>query len=133
MQIKIGDRYYNLTFGFDALDYLDSVYRQSAEGLTFGFGLNEFLTQISLRNITVIRHAIKAGTSTEKSRPSNADIERFAAEMLTAEEEGESYEELLAALKKQPLTAQIAKRVLTAQEEAVRAEQAQTEPGNPSI
>lgn len=131
MQIEIGRRLYTLTFGFDALDYLDKVYTQTEpqSGLEFGVGLRLFIPYLMMRNITALRHAIKAGTSTEMSKPSNFEIEEFIAKKLEDNTEVDFFDEIIDALKKQPLT----KKRATEMVSAVEKETVEVETAPPTI
>lgn len=113
MIINVGGREYEMRFGIAALDYLDKVYVTSAEGIEFSVGLSMFSSQVQMRNVTAMIHAIKAGTCTEPQRPSNKAIEEFIGSM--DEEEMELFFlEVTDELKKQPLTRIATKKVLSA-------------------
>lgn len=106
MDIVIDGRKYDLCFGFDALDYLDKVYtiEDRASGIAFGYGLPLFVSALKMKNVTALYHGIKAGTSTEASKPSKAGIESFVAEALEKDGAGSLFGEMQDELGKQPLT-----------------------------
>lgn len=105
MQLKIGEKEYPITLGFGALDYLDKVYYLEFQGgARLGNGIAFAMNYLNDENPLVLFHMIKAGTITERSKPSTEDIETF---ILDAGEKGtleKLFKEFSDELKKQPLT-----------------------------
>lgn len=104
MNVTIGKKDYELRFGFAALDYLDHEYTIETQGYTFGQGLQIGVAYLLDHNPLALRAFIKAGTETEKSKPSNDEIEQF---LMAKGDEGTLpalFDEVLGELKKQPLT-----------------------------
>lgn len=106
MQVNIDGREYNLYFGFDALNYLDLVYKveDKSSGVSFGYGLPLFTSALMMGNLTALNYGIKAGTSTEFRKPSNKGIEEFIVKELEKDGAEGFFNELLDELGKQPLT-----------------------------
>lgn len=105
MQLKIGDKEYSITLGFAALDYLDKVYYlEFQNGAKLGQGVAYTINYINDENPLVIYHMIKAGTITERSKPSNEDIEAFILETGEKGNLDKLFKDFSDELKKQPLT-----------------------------
>lgn len=112
MNLKIGGKDYQIHFGFDAINYLDTVYKISVEGyLDFGIGLNGIIVALQQKNLMGLLHFIKAGTSTEPQKPSNKDIEEFIGSLDDKAFDG-LFKEALEEIKKSPLTRVKAKEIL---------------------
>lgn len=121
MQLKIGKKDYDINLGIRALKYLDDVYYYEEEqsGFRFGVGIELLTTGLSMGNILAVVNFIKAGTITERSKPSDEDIEEFIGSM--TEDEFDSFlEEVKEELKKQPLTRTKARQILGDVEKATK-------------
>lgn len=105
MELKIGNRDYPIYLGIAAIDYLDNFddYRIEQNGMSFGFGVNMLYGNLEMGNVSSLVRFIKAGTCTEKQKPSNKAIEEFMAE-LDYEGLKALFEEAIDELKKQPMT-----------------------------
>lgn len=77
MTITINGKEYPIYIGLDFLDYLDSIYFIEEKGVKFGQGLSMAVVHLTTENPVVLYHLIKAGTITEKSKPSNGDIKKY--------------------------------------------------------
>lgn len=103
MQIKLGNRDYEVVIGLAALNYLDQIYPIQVNGFEIGLGLNKFYLDLKLKNITAIAKFIKAGTITEPQKPSNAEIEEFIGSM-TEKQLNDFFKEIDEELGKFPVT-----------------------------
>lgn len=113
MELKIGKKNYEINLGIAALKYLDDVYvfEDEASGFKFGLGVEMLTTNLAIGNTLALVHFIKAGTITERSKPSDKDIEEFFGS-LSAEEFEKFVEDVKDELKKQPLTRMKANQVI---------------------
>ena len=84
MELKIGNKTYELYFGIDFLRQVDKNYGMSVGGdtvnMNFGYGLISLLAQLEAKSPVAIFDTIKAATNTLDQKPSNAAIEDFIAE-----------------------------------------------------
>lgn len=121
MQLKIGEKEYPIILGFDAINYLDEVYFFEVNGLKLAQGVKIVVQYLMDENPVALYHMIKAGTSTESQKPSNADIEAFISELGEKNKLQKLFGEMIDELKKQPLTKHTAKSLVR---EAEKAEEA---------
>ena len=105
MQFKIDDRTYDVYFGIAALKYLDEQYTFKDEdtGISLGLGVEILMASLSTKNVLAVVNFMKAGTVTERQKPSDRGIESFIGSM-DAEEFNRFIQEAIDELKKQPLT-----------------------------
>lgn len=105
MQLELGGKKYDIYMGIASLNYLDKVYtiKDQASGIEFGAGVEFLISSLNMGNMMAMVHFIKAGTETEKSKPSNKAIEDFIGS-LSDEELEELFSEAVEEIKKQPLT-----------------------------
>lgn len=121
MVIKIGEREYPIILGFDAINYLDELYYFEVNGVKIAQGVKIVMQYLMDENPFAIYHMIKAGTSTESQKPSNADIEAYISELGEKNKLQKMFGEMIEELKKQPLTKHTAKALVR---EAEKAEEA---------
>lgn len=105
MTVKINNKEYVIHIGIKCLEYLDTVYCAEESGIKVGMGVELVTVGLTMRNPVAVYHMIKGGTATEKSKPSNADIESFIESAAEAEEDDFEVlcEDFLSALEKAPL------------------------------
>ena len=105
MQLELSGKKYDIYMGIASLNYLDKVYtiKDQASGIEFGAGVEFLISSLNMGNMMAMVHFIKAGTETEKSKPSNKAIEDFIGS-LSDEELEELFSEAVEEIKKQPLT-----------------------------
>jgi len=110
MDVKINNKEYTLHFGWDFLEFINDV--RGAEIKANGQGINTKTAGLSFleaglesKDPTAVRDAIKAGLSTEKSKPSNEDVEDFVKQKLvkTPKQYKDFVEELHEEIKKEPM------------------------------
>lgn len=90
--VNIDGKDYELHFGWGFLEYVNNVYGVEQKGQKSQFGGMYILyTGSTLQDPHTLVHIIKAGTITERQKPSNKGITEFIEGLL--EEEG-AYEEL---------------------------------------
>ena len=121
MQIKIGEKEYQIILGFDAINYLDEIYFFEVNGVKLAQGVKIVVQYLMDENPFAIKHMIKAGTATEPQKPSNAEIEAFISELGEKNKLQKLFGEMIEELKKQPLTKHTAKALVR---EAEKAEEA---------
>ncbi len=121
MQLKIGEKEYAIILGFDAINYLDEVYYFEVNGIKLAQGVKIVVQYLMDENPVALYHMIKAGTSTEPQKPSNAEIEAFISELGEKNKLQKMFGEMIEELKKQPLTKHTAKALVR---EAEKAEEA---------
>lgn len=123
MILKINEKEYTIRFGFGAIDYLDKQYAIESQGVkVLGQGIQQVYTYLGMESLISLYHAIRGGTITEKSQPSEEDIEIYASELAEKGELSKLFAELIDELKKQPLTkvtvAKYEKNIKAAEKEA---------------
>lgn len=118
MQLKIGDREYPIIFGFAAIHYLDEIYYFEINGAKLSQGVKFAVQYLMDENPVAIKHMIKAGTATEQQKPSNEDIENFIMDAGEKNRLPKLFAEMIAELKKQPLTKHTAKELVREAEKA---------------
>ena len=111
MQLNIGNKDYTIHLGIDALAYLDDKYNtiEPTTGLKIGYGVTALNAYLEMANVLALVTFIKAGTSTEMSKPSNKDIEEYLGS-LELEDLDKLFKEAQDELGKQPLTRLAIKR-----------------------
>lgn len=104
MILKINGKEYPLRFGFAAIDYLDKIYYLEEAGVKLGQGIPLLVSNLVAENPLSLFHAFKAGMITEKSLPSNAELEVYLEDLAENDKLDELYKEVIDELKKSALT-----------------------------
>lgn len=110
MELKIGGKNYELSYGLSFINSLDNIYTQDMSGVQLGMGVEMLNTYLELGRPTALYNAIKAGTSHLNSQPANSDIERYLEDV--AVEDDDKYENLFDDIKKGMEQAPFLKRAL---------------------
>ena len=116
MQITINKKVYDLHFGFDFLEEVNKYFGlvidvEGQEVNTKSGGLNFMLNGLEQYDPIALIKTIRCATSTEKSKPSKADLEAHVMELLNDDEKYDAFlDELLAEIKKSPLINAMSKR-----------------------
>lgn len=109
MELKIGEKNYELRFGLSFIREMDMLYTQSMSGVSFGMGLEMMDTYLELRRPTALANVIKAGTSHLNTKPSNDDIEEYLADIFVKEEQEKLFKEVEVATEQAPFLKQTIK------------------------
>lgn len=124
MQLTINKQVYDIYFGIDALDYLNTKYEMTdpASGNMnlnpiVGEGLRFLVSSLSAGNPVGVANFIKAGTNTLRAKPSNRDIDTYIGELIENDKLGELCIEMLDFLKSQPLTRKLTVAITEATEQ----------------
>lgn len=105
MELTIDGKNYTLRFGFAAIDYLDNMYPLKTQGIeVLGQGVGQVYSMLNSESIIALMHAIKAGTITENQIPSTSDIEKYLMDLGEKNKLEKLFKDIIAELKKQPLT-----------------------------
>lgn len=104
MIITVEGQEHELYFGFDFLKEINREMGLEVEGVALqAGGLIKLQSALAMSDPVAILTALRAGTSTNKVRPTIKQLETFLAVDLTDEEYDELVEELKDALKKSPI------------------------------
>lgn len=107
MIIKIGEREYELHFGWAFLKYANKVNGLEVEGMSVGVGgMTKLELGANLLDPETLYIALKAGLASEKHQPSNTDLERFIEDKIEGGTYEEFYTELWEEVKKAPVLSQ---------------------------
>lgn len=104
MILIINGKEYPLRFGFAAIDYLDKIYYLEEAGVKLGQGIPLLVSNLVAENPLALYHAFKAGMITEKSQPSNAELEVYLEGLAEEDKFDELFKEVIDELKKSALT-----------------------------
>ncbi len=78
MVLNIGDKDYELKFGFGFIRELDKRYEtQQSKQTGFGMGVYQAMTRLHIYDPMVLINLIQAGCSHLKNKPSTKDVEEF--------------------------------------------------------
>lgn len=116
MELTINDKNYELKFGLSFINTLDNIYTQTAEGMTFGIGIEMLQAYLSMGRPTALANAIKAATSHLNSKPSNNDLEAYLETL--AEKDEKEFDKLFDEIEESMQTAPFLKRALQNQKQA---------------
>ncbi len=75
--MEIGGKEYELKFGLAFINCLDKQFSAQTKGMDFGLGLTPIVAKLEICNPQAVFDVIRAGTITEKQKPSNEDIEKY--------------------------------------------------------
>lgn len=106
MEIKIGNKNYELEFGLKFIRKMDEAYTIKADGAEFGMGIESAITYLNMKNPTVLYEIIKAGTSHLKSKPSNEDIENTLAKIAEEGQLDKTFNDIMKAMEDAPFLKQ---------------------------
>lgn len=107
MIIKIGEREYELHFGWAFLKYANKVNGLEVEGMSVGVGgMTKLELGANLLDPETLLVSLKAGLASEKHQPSNADLESFIERKIEDGTYQEFYKELWNEVKKAPVLSQ---------------------------
>lgn len=104
MILIINGKEYPLRFGFAAIDYLDKIYYLEEAGVKLGQGIPLLVSNLVSENPLALFHAYRAGMITEKSQPSNAELEVYLEGLAEEDKLDELFKEVIDELKKSALT-----------------------------
>lgn len=108
MNITINNKEYELSFGFDFLDYLNENYsiKMEAGGHTMSSGLGGarmLASALETEAPTAVYRTIKAATAHLSQKPSNKDVEDYLNELYSDDEKPKKLiKDIKKELKKQP-------------------------------
>lgn len=77
MQIAIKEKEYNVCFGIGFLRELDKKYFYERVGMKFGASMELKIPLLLAKDTVTLSDVLYAGTCTEKSRPSQKDIDDY--------------------------------------------------------
>lgn len=104
MEITIGNKTYQLHFGWGFLKYVNKTKSVSFEGVQTGAGGMTILSAgLMMRDPEALETIIKAGTDTEHSKPSNDDIHAFIEQLIIDDKYDAFFDEVDSNLKKSVL------------------------------
>lgn len=104
MVITIEGQKHELYFGFDFLKEINQQMGLEVEGIALqAGGIIKLQSALAMNDPVAIVTALRAGTSTNKERPTTAQLEKFLAVDLSDDEYEEVVEDLKDALKKSPI------------------------------
>src|SRR5699024_6811969 len=102
MELKIGEKNYELRFGLSFIREMDMLYTQSMSGVSLGIGLQMMDIYLEIRLVTALANVIKAGISHLNTKPSNDDIEEYLADIFVKEEQEKLFKEVEVATEQAP-------------------------------
>ena len=102
MILNINDKEYEVYFGIAFVRALDEKYNSPGiGGSKFGLGLETLVSKVYLGDAVALSDILYAGTASEKSRPTQRQIDQYIDE---CEDIDALFEEVINALKKQNAT-----------------------------
>lgn len=103
MQIEINKVKYELYFGFDFIDFINTS-GLSIQGVQLGVGGMQFLTLgITQKSPSTLRLIIKAATVTLSNKPSDEDITKYIEDLLMNDLYEDQFDEIIEELGKHVL------------------------------
>lgn len=110
MVITINQKEYELHFGWAFLRYMNKNSGFEVEEISMDTGgLPKLTLGAELQDPETMVKIIKAGTDTEKQKPSNLEIEQYVETLIMEENYSDVFDEMWEEIKKQPLLAQAMK------------------------
>lgn len=84
--LKIGNKEYNLRYGIAFVKEVNNLYAidydvNSGLKMKMNFGISILMEYLRMGDVIAIVNAIKCATVTEKSKPSDIEIEEFISEL----------------------------------------------------
>lgn len=80
MQIKIGDKEYNVKFGVKFVRRMDEKYYVSNDGIKFGMSLDKKLPMLFTGDTVTLSEVLYEGSCAEPKRPTKDEIDTFIDE-----------------------------------------------------
>ena len=104
MVITIANKDYELRFGFDYIEYINKVNSMEAQGINLSIGGMKFLmVGIQDKTPSSLRRIIRGATITERSQPSNANLDSFIEELIESGEYDDFYDSVILEMGKHSL------------------------------
>ncbi|HEK9115249.1 TPA: hypothetical protein TUW68_000599 [Streptococcus equi subsp. zooepidemicus] len=101
MEITVGKKTYDLVFGFDFLKYANKHRAIEMDGVGIGAGsMTKIEAGSAFKDPEVLLFILKCATSTENSKPSNEELEKFIEEAIVNGTYIGFYDEVVAEIKK---------------------------------
>lgn len=119
MEIKINEKTYPVTFGFQAIHYLDGLHAVEMGGMRFGQGIRATVISLLDENPVALLEALHAGLITEKGKPSDRALEAYIMEQGEKGQMDKLFQSLLGLFEMQPLTKSLAKKTTLAMKQAM--------------
>lgn len=108
MQLEINGKEYPLHFGMDFIDEVEKVegMKMEAEGMEMNIGtggMSKLNNKLASYHPSGLRTVIKAGTITERQKPSNAEINQYIEYLAETDDYEDLFDEIVEELGKKPL------------------------------
>ena len=108
MNLTINGKEYALHFGMDFIAEVEKIegMKMEAEGVSLNMGTGGMAmlnNKLASYHPSGLRTVIKAGTTTERQKPSNDDINTFIEELADSEKYEQTFDEIVEELGKKPL------------------------------
>ena len=108
MNLTINGKEYALHFGMDFIDEVEKIegMKMEAEGVSLNMGTGGMAllnNKLASYHPSGLRTIIKAGTSTERQKPSNDDINIYLEELANSDDYEQTFDGIVEELGKKPL------------------------------
>ena len=108
MNLTINGKEYALHFGMDFIDEVEKLegMKMEAEGVSLNMGTGGMAllnNKLASYHPSGLRTIIKAGTSTERQKPSNDDINVYLEELAESDDYEQTFDDIVEELGKKPL------------------------------
>lgn len=104
MNITINGVTYELHFGWAFLKHANEFFGLEAEGINTKAGAMPILMAgASMKDPVALMNLIKCGLASERTQPSNKELEDYIEELIEKDLFEETFDELLGNIKKRPL------------------------------